>query len=307
MMLFVKKTVKRVLFRIWGDCAAHVLVLILLACIAGNGWADTVVDSSCPAGDLSALEYLKLDADEKKEKIEAYRQAYRPAMDPVVHRLQKLFAGKPVKIQFRLKTVESIQEKLIRKGYRCLSQMTDIAGVRVLILDYAAIPFVSHIVEGHFSVREEENLIDDPRGSGYRAIHYLLSARGRIVELQIHTVRGNIWALMSYFLVYKGTYRSNEVVGSYFKKLSRVLFLLDSGFGHQELPLPTNLPSMAQREIKGGLMLIQAYDNEGTCPDMAATLRRARKSSLAAGKADYYGLDEFNLSYGRTRMGGATP
>lgn len=284
------------------DCAAHVLVLVLLVCVAGNGRSEAAVDSTCPAGDLSAVEYLKLDADEQKEKIERYRQKYRPAMDTVVHRLRQLFAGKPVKIQFRLKTVKSIREKLIRKGYRCLSQMTDIAGVRALILNYAAIPFVSQAVQGHFTVREKEDLIDDSRGSGYRAIHYLLATAGRIAELQIHTVRGNIWALMSHFLVYKGPYRSNEAVGNYLEVLSRALYLLDSGFGRQGLPLPTNLPSMAQREIKGGLMLIQAYDVEGACPDMEATLGRIQKSGLLHAESDYYGIDEFDLSYRRVHF-----
>lgn len=256
----VFEVLKRARFRVPAACAVQFLLVGMLACAAENGRAATAADGACPGRDLSAVEYLRLGADEQKEGIEAYRGAYRSAMEAVVYRLRKLFADKPVKIQFRLKTVESIQEKLIRKGYRCLSQMTDIAGVRVLILDYAAIPFVSQTVQGYFTVREKEDLINDPRETGYRAIHYLLSMAGRIVELQIHTVRGNIWALMSYSLVYKGPYRSNEAVVNYFKVLSRVLYLLDSGFGHREMPLPTNLPLSARREIRGGLMLIQAYE-----------------------------------------------
>ncbi len=294
--------------RVWRYRAAPLLITALLIGIAGNGWADSAVGGGCPAGDLSTADFLTLDEAGKKEKIEAYRAAYRPAMDTVVRELRKLFAGKPVRIQFRLKTVESIQEKLLRKGYRCLSQMTDIAGVRALILNYAAIPFVTQTVQGHFTVREKEDLIDDSRGSGYRAIHYLLSAASRIVELQIHTVRGNIWALMSYFLVYKGPYRSNVPVGRYFEALSRALYLLDSGFGRQELPLPTNhLPSMVQREIKGGLMLIQAFDDESACPDIGATLDNIQKSGLLHKKSDYYGIDAFNLSYRRVDLAEPRP
>jgi ppGpp synthetase/RelA/SpoT-type nucleotidyltranferase len=298
LVFLVQKVLKRTLFKIWADCAVHVVVLTLLVCVAGNGWAETgVVDSSCPADDLSAAEYLRLNADEQSEKLEEYRQQYRAAMNTVVRRLRMLFAGKPVTIQFRLKTVESMREKLIRKGYRCLAQMTDIAGVRVLILNYAAIPFVSQTVQEHFVVREKENLVDDPRGTGYRAIHYLLSAAGRIVELQIHTIRGNLWALMSYFLIYKGPYRANEPVEKYFEALSRTLYLMDSGFGRRELPLPTSLPLSVQDEIQGGLMLIQAFDDEGACPDIGATLESIQKSGLLHEESDYYGMDEFDLSF----------
>ena len=287
-------------------CAAHLLIAVLFVGIAGNAGADSG-GRICPPGGLSTAEYLSADDAAREEKIAAYRERYRPAMNAAVHRLRTLFAGKPIKIQYRLKTLESIQEKLIRKDYRCLSQMTDIAGVRLIILNYAAIPFVTQSVQEHFTIQEKQNLIDDPRGSGYRAIHYLLSAAGRIVELQVHTVRGNIWALMSHFLVYKGPYRSNEMVKSYFDALSYTLYLLDSGFGHQELPLPTDVPSTAQREIKGGLMLIQAFDVERACPNMDATLEHIEQSGLAYKESDFYGMDEFDLSYRPLRFAEPAP
>ena len=301
--LLVQKAPKRAFFRNWAACVAHLLVVTLLVCVAESGHADTPSNRVCPAGDLSVAEYLKLSAGEREQKIQAYRQAYRPAMETVVQRLRQLFADKPVTIEFRLKTIASIQEKLTRKGYRCFSQMTDIAGVRAVIPDYAAIPFVSHAVQVHFAVREKQNLINDPRANGYRAIHYLVAATehiaDQVVELQIHTVRGTVWALLSHDLVYKGPYHSNEAVGSYFKALSRALYFLDSGFAPQRLPLSTNLPPMARREIQRGLMLIQAYDVEHVAAHMEETLGSIHESGLSHGQTDYYDMDEFDLSYER--------
>ena len=64
-----------------------------------------------------------------------------------VEAFKSFFADVQIEVRNRLKTVASIQEKLVRKGYKCFSSLTDIAGVMLVIPNYAAIPMATHAIE----------------------------------------------------------------------------------------------------------------------------------------------------------------
>ncbi|MEE8257942.1 MAG: RelA/SpoT domain-containing protein, partial [Acidobacteriota bacterium] len=136
------------------------------------------------------------------------------------------------------------------KGYKCFSSLTDIAGVMLVIPNYAAIPMVTHTVENEFDVKEKIDIINDQRGNGYRAIHYVVVVDGHHVEIQIHTARGNIWAFLIHTLVYKGPYEENSNVDKYLIEVSRRIFLLDPGVATQFPPIPADLPPPAKTKIE---------------------------------------------------------
>jgi len=220
----------------------------------------------CKVGDPSVAEYNQLSPNEQKEKIEDLRREHKSEMEMTVQAFKSFFPNVPIEVRNRLKTVASIQEKLVRKGYKCFSSLTDIAGVMLVIPNYAAIPMVTHSIENEFDVKEEIDLINDKRGNGYRAIHYVVVVDGRHVEIQIHTARGNIWAFLIHELVYKGPYEEDSNVDKYLIEVSRRIFLLDSGFATQIPPIPADLPAPAKTKIEEALHKVRSITKAGFSP-----------------------------------------
>jgi len=221
----------------------------------------------CKVGDPSVAEYNQLSPSEQKEKIEDLRTEHKSEMEMTVEAFKSFFADVPIEVRNRLKTVASIQEKLVRKGYKCFSSLTDIAGVMLVIPNYAAIPMVTHAIENEFDVKEEIDLINDKRGNGYRAIHYVVVVDGRHVEIQIHTARGNIWAFLIHELVYKGPYEAKSNVDKYLIAVSRRIFLLDSGFATQIPPILADLPAPAKTQIEEALHKVRNITKAGFSPN----------------------------------------
>ena len=53
-------------------------------------------------------------------------------------------------LEARLKSLASIEDKLVRKGYRDVSQVTDIAGLRIVIPSSDYFPSVERCLEEEF-------------------------------------------------------------------------------------------------------------------------------------------------------------
>jgi len=220
----------------------------------------------CKVGDPSVAEYNQLSPGEQKKMIEELRREHKSEMEMTVDAFESFFPNVPIEVRNRLKTVASVQEKLVRKGYKCFSSLTDIAGVMLVIPNYGAIPMVTHTIENEFDVKEEIDLINDKRGNGYRAIHYVVLVDGRHVEIQIHTARGNIWAFLIHELVYKGPYEEKSNVDKYLIEVSRRIFLLDSGFATPIPPIPADLPAPAKTKIEEALHKVKNITKAGFSP-----------------------------------------
>jgi len=245
---------------------AITFLLTLVFFFTQNATSVSAEAERCKVGDPSVAEYNKLSPSEQKEQIKELRREHKSEMEMTVEAFKSFFADVPIEIRNRLKTVASTQEKIVRKGYKCFSSLTDIAGVMLVIPNYAAIPMVTHSIENEFDVKEEIDLINDKRGNGYRAIHYVVVVDGRHVEIQIHTARGNIWAFLIHELVYKGPYEENSNVDKYLIEVSRRIFLLDSGFATQIPPIPTDLPALAKTNIEEALHKVRSITKAGFSP-----------------------------------------
>ncbi|HEY2990596.1 MAG TPA: RelA/SpoT domain-containing protein [Candidatus Binatia bacterium] len=219
----------------------------LLACTQVA--APTQAQAACPAGDYTVAQYQNLTPAQQTQFVENYRRQYAPVLEKVLETLRASGLDPPLRVLGRLKVVESIQEKIVRKKYACFSELTDIAGARIIIPSYAALPLVTQNVENALRIVEKEDLIMDRRGTGYRAIHYLALVDGRLAEIQIHTHRGTIWAEASHRLVYKGPFADNQAVISYLYRLSEAIFWLDSDH-LRELPMVAGaLPPDAREDL----------------------------------------------------------
>jgi len=252
-----------------GDRMSQFAIAFLLTLVFSftqNATSVFAKAERCKVGDPSVAEYNQLSPSDQKEKIEDLRREHKSEMEMTVEALKSFFPKFPIEVRNRLKTVASIQEKLVRKGYTCFSSLTDVAGVMLVIPNYAAIPMATHAIENEFDVKEEIDLINDQRGNGYRAIHYVVVVDARHVEIQIHTARGNIWDFLIHELVYKGPYEANSNVDKYLIEVSRRIFLLDSGFTVQIPPIPSDLPTPAKTKIEEALHQVRNITKAGFSP-----------------------------------------
>ncbi|MBE6826437.1 MAG: GTP pyrophosphokinase family protein [Oscillospiraceae bacterium] len=121
-------------------------------------------------------------------------------------------------IESRIKSPQSIVEKLQRKGFPVSAKsaeqhLTDIAGIRVIcyyIDDIYAMAELLTMNEA-FQVIKVKDYIKNPKPSGYRSLHLVLTVpvcmstmtRRVPVEIQIRTIAMDFWAALEHQLHYK--------------------------------------------------------------------------------------------------------
>ena len=121
-------------------------------------------------------------------------------------------------IEDRLKSPQSILEKLRRKGYpftcdAARSELNDIAGVRVICNYIEDIYTVANLLTMQDDVEliVRKDYIENPKPNGYRSLHLViktpvyLSDRKEMVnvEVQIRTIAMDFWASLEHELKYK--------------------------------------------------------------------------------------------------------
>lgn len=120
-------------------------------------------------------------------------------------------------IQSRIKSPESILEKLKRKGYpqtiEGMNCLYDIAGMRVVCHYVNDIQYISQLLLLHEDICliKKCNYIDYPKESGYRSLHLVIKVPiytkdGILdvpVEIQFRTIAMDCWASLEHELYYK--------------------------------------------------------------------------------------------------------
>lgn len=145
-------------------------------------------------------------------------------------------------MQARLKSVESIMEKIERKGWpkeiSSIYKLTDFAGVRVICNYIDDI----YTVEGSLLRQDDIKLIrrtdyiKEPKESGYRSLHLVvevpifLSDRtyNMPVEIQIRTIAMDTWASLEHELKYKNKAHMPEHIAEELKRCARTMTELDA-------------------------------------------------------------------------------
>lgn len=122
-----------------------------------------------------------------EERIKRYsdeRVLYEEFAEQVMNIIKSIVSQKYPDIKIasyskRAKEIESLRKKLQKDKYNEHSEITDLAGVRVITYSRKDIPLIAKIVEKSFEI-DWENSVDKTRslGSdrvGYRAEHYVIS------------------------------------------------------------------------------------------------------------------------------------
>ncbi|MCM1165947.1 MAG: GTP pyrophosphokinase family protein [Lachnospiraceae bacterium] len=166
------------------------------------------------------LEHLYESAiREVKTKLEILDSEFRTkfSYNPIHH------------IEDRLKSPQSIMEKLQRKGApvsvdSARANLNDIAGVRVICNYIDDIYTVADLLTAQDDVAliSRKDYITDPKPNGYRSLHlvietpvYLSDKKEHVhVEVQIRTIAMDFWASLEHELKYKtDTEVSSELAG----------------------------------------------------------------------------------------------
>ena len=121
-------------------------------------------------------------------------------------------------IEHRIKTVDSIVDKLERRGLdvtvdNIYAHINDVAGIRVICNYLDDIYYLRDLLIRNeaFKVIREVDYIREPKESGYRSLHLIVSvpiviSEGTVqlpVEIQLRTIAMDMWASLEHELRYK--------------------------------------------------------------------------------------------------------
>ena len=162
----------------------------------------------------------------KEQGFETFRHSYRAAIKEVRTKIEILSEDFAVRHDYnpihhmerRLKSPESIEEKLIRYG-----KEVSIESARENIMDIAGIRVVCNFIDDVYAIADmlmeqndirlitKKDYIQNPKPNGYRSLHLVLSVPVFLldgcenipVEVQIRTVAMDFWASLEHQLRYK--------------------------------------------------------------------------------------------------------
>lgn len=128
-------------------------------------------------------------------------------------------------IKTRLKSMDSITEKMQRKGVSITAEniereLSDVAGVRVVCTFIEDIYNLADCLlqQDDITLIERKDYIQNPKESGYRSLHLIVEVpiflhsekRAMRVEVQLRTLSMNFWASLEHQLRYKKNIPESE-------------------------------------------------------------------------------------------------
>ena len=128
-------------------------------------------------------------------------------------------------IEYRIKTLDSIVEKLQRRGHavtidNIYAYVQDVAGIRIICNYLDDIYYLRSLLTRNesFQVIQEVDYIKTPKPSGYRSLHLIVEvpiviSEGTLhlpVEIQLRTIAMDMWASLEHELRYKSDRQFTE-------------------------------------------------------------------------------------------------
>jgi putative GTP pyrophosphokinase len=132
-------------------------------------------------------------SDEDLRLVDQYRRTFEDSYEIVVGAIRNKLSLKPTGRP--AKSTTSIADKLRRESIR-LSQIQDMAGCRVIVVDIAE---QESVVESLQNIFEGSSVVDrrELPSNGYRAIHVIVKIGERMIEVQVRTLLQHLWAELS--------------------------------------------------------------------------------------------------------------
>lgn len=154
-----------------------------------------------------------------------------------------------VQIEHRAKSISSLKDKLERKGgeYTCLKDVTDLAGVRIILYYTEDVDRVGDLIRQEFEVDENHSIQKSTELThdqfGYLSDHYVVRLNpertkllewralvGHQVEIQIRTTTQHAWAAIEHKLRYKAPQEIPKELKRRLSRLSALFEIADEQF-----------------------------------------------------------------------------
>ena len=206
--------------------------------------------SSIRLRDLSQQKTISPEQTELQQGMVRLNHLYRSALKMAVAQLEILdeefatmYDHSPIHhIEYRIKTLESITEKLQRRGLKVtidniFAYIQDVAGVRVICNYLDDIRYLRRLLTRteSFRVIREVDYIKEPKASGYRSLHLVVEvpiviSEGTLnlpVEIQLRTIAMDMWASLEHELRYKSDRTFGEREQKRLRLCSDAIFEID--------------------------------------------------------------------------------
>lgn len=148
------------------------------------------------------------------DQLQEFRVSYKNALKIANLEINKILKRleKNAVVVYRIKRIESIKSKLLRQPKMNLSRMEDIAGLRCIVKDEQAVYKVKDALEQYSNLNPKllHDYIQKPRVSGYKSLHFSISADSKILELQIRSDTQHDWATLVEI--------TDEILGTHLKE-----------------------------------------------------------------------------------------
>ena len=136
-------------------------------------------------------------------------------------------------VKSRIKTENSIKEKLKRKGLEvnlenALTKIYDAAGIRIVCTFVDDVYDIVQIIKKYDDIEiiKEKDYIKNPKENGYRSYHLVIKMPLNIVgeisriylEIQIRTIAMDFWSSLEHEMKYKKNIQNQQMIEDELKK-----------------------------------------------------------------------------------------
>lgn len=147
----------------------------------------------------AAGEHMEADVlDAALATVDDYRAQLTVPTSKVATGLRSMCnsVGVDAEVSQRIKRKVTIVDKLSREAGLDLSRMQDIGGCRVILQSQEDLRALQARIQArwHASIHRVSDYIEDPRESGYRALHVVVKRDGHLVEIQLRDPIMHAWA-----------------------------------------------------------------------------------------------------------------
>ena len=175
-----------------------------------------------------------------------YRSALKVAvtqMEILDEEFASLYDHTPIHhIEYRIKTTDSIVDKLKRRGHEVtvdniFAHIHDVAGIRGICNYLDDIYYLRSLLTRNesFKVLRESDYIKEPKTSGYRSLHLIVEvpiviSEGTLhlpVEIQLRTIAMDMWASLEHELRYKSNRAFSEADANRLRLCSEAVYEVD--------------------------------------------------------------------------------
>ena len=128
--------------------------------------------------------------------VYAFRLGFQDPLNRITMGVRSMVTseGAPIVVAQRLKRLPTIVGKLARLDRMKLCRMQDIGGCRAILPARPQVDGVVHRIEANWDIKRFDDYTNEPKPTGYRAVHVVVERLGRQIEIQLRTPAQQRWA-----------------------------------------------------------------------------------------------------------------